>query len=640
MTDRATFGDFAATASRQLELLRNCAIAQRSGRASARTSADICSGIRRAVHTMVGYADDAGRVLDALPRSERRSFTPWIRAAEVTRTALTDADACLRPYAGARRRAGHPRPDPDALSAAVRAMTLGRDLLHTHLGPRSGENLGHRSEWAPVVTSAPIACALLHHVGGWARQLAPHASRAVALSQGAASQDREGLYSASRSLWITSWAIGTAQDHQPVPPDHLRLTAAIPVNECLPACLPGKSEPVASLCAGVISTAERLRSASTRTARSLVTSRDSFRHTAGCCAVTASNLRIILRTLGSDDGLPSPSLMAVSDAADRARSTWLQVAEAWDHITTETRGATGQTATETTALALWTGRLAYASPDWTPALGPRHELRSLAELADSPEQVCHLIDAVHHSFHTLAEVAEAELNQARTAGTTGRLVVPTRSLPEDFDVPYRFAPAPSTQCEPLLSSYQSAHHASRDGTDAVAEVAAEMNAPSRMLSTFRQIARHREHASARQGPRSVTTTGSSSASVRPVDIDGPMPPPPGPVERILIDLNIAERTDLDQAAALDVAADQLILRAATNARRAQPTRDLSRSAGTAELITSLFVSTDRPPPPALRPHLPNEPRQAAANLALRDGAELPAAPTAAFRVDPQLEAGA
>jgi hypothetical protein len=639
MTDRATFGDFAATASRQLELLRNCAIAQRSGRASARTSADICSGIRTAVHTMVSYSDDAGRVLDALPRSERRSFTPWIRAAEVTRTALTDADACLRPYAGTRRYADQHRPNPDVLSAAVRAMTLGRDLLHTHLGPRSGENLGHRSEWAPVITSAPIACALLHHVGGWARQLAPHASRAAALSQGAASQDREGLYSASRSLWITSWAIGTAQDHQPVPPDHLRLTAAIPVNECLPACLPGKSEPVANLCDGVISTAERLRSASTRTPRSLLASRESFRHTAGCCAVTASNLRIILRTLGSDDRLPCPSLIAVSYAADRARNTWLQVAEAWDHITTETRGAKDQTATEATALALWTGRLAYANPDWTPALGPRHELRSLAELADSPEQVRHLVDALHHSFHTLTEVAEAELNQARIAGTTGRLVVPTRSLPEDFDIPYRFAPAPATQCEPLLSSYQLAHQASREGTDAVAEVAAEIGGPSHVLGTLRQVAPHGERATTRPSLRSAAA-GSRDASGSRAGLPSPMPPPPGPVERILLDLNIADKADLDQAAALDIAADQLILRAAKNARRGQIARDPSRSAGTAELITSLFVSTDLLPPPALHPRRPNEPRQGTVNLSVHGGAELSAAPIAALRVDPQLEAGA
>ena len=528
MTGRATFGDFATTASRQLEQLRNCAVAQRSGRASAQTPADICAGIRGAVHTMIGYADDAGRALDALPRSESRSLMPWIRAAEVARTALTDADAYLRPYAGARRRANQPQPGPDALSAAVRAMTLGRDLLHTHLGPGSGQDFEHRSEWAPAVTSAPIACALLHHLGGWARQLAPHASRAAALSRGAASQDRQGLYSASRSLWIASWAIGTAQDHQPVPADHLRLTAAIPVNEGPPACLPGKTEPVASLCAGVISTAERLQRASARTARSLVTSRDSFRHTAGCCAVTASNLRIILRTLGSDDGLPGPSLLAVSDAADRTRNAWLQVAEAWDHITTETRGAIGQTATEATALALWTGRLAYASPDWTPALGPRHELRSLAELTDSPEQVRRLVDALHHSFHTLTEVAKAELNQARTAATTGRLVVPTRSLPEDFDVPYRFAPAPSTQCEPLLSSYQLAHQASREATNAVAEVAAEIGGPSHILGTLRQVARHGERASARPGLRSATAADSKEASGSQAGLLSPMPPPPGP----------------------------------------------------------------------------------------------------------------
>ena len=76
--------------------------------------------------------------------------------------------------------------------------------------------------------------------------------------------------------------------------------------------------------------------------------------------------------------------------------------------------------------------------------------------------------------------------------------------------------------------------------------------------------------------------------------------PPGPIERILIDLDIHSRTDLDQAAALDIAADQLILRAAASASRAQPDQDLARSAGTAELLTHLLVASDGSIPAALR----------------------------------------
>jgi hypothetical protein len=43
----------------------------------------------------------------------------------------------------------------------------------------------------------------------------------------------------------------------------------------------------------------------------------------------------------------------------------------------------------------------------------------------------------------------------------GRLIVPTRSLPDSFDVPYRFAPAPGTRSAPLLSSYDMPSRSSR-----------------------------------------------------------------------------------------------------------------------------------------------------------------------------------
>lgn len=92
------------------------------------------------------------------------------------------------------------------------AMTLGRDLLHTHLGARRGEIIKYPSEWTPVISSAPMASALLHQVGGWARELAPSASRAAAMSPSAPAQDQRGLYAACRNLWVISWAIGEAQE--------------------------------------------------------------------------------------------------------------------------------------------------------------------------------------------------------------------------------------------------------------------------------------------------------------------------------------------------------------------------------------------------------------------------------------------
>jgi hypothetical protein len=77
--------------------------------------------------------------------------------------------------------------------------------------------------------------------------------------------------------------------------------------------------------------------------------------------------------------------------------------------------------------------------------------------------------------------------------------------------------------------------------------------------------------------------------------------PPGPVERILLDLDITSPDDLKKAAALDTAADQLLLRAAATAQTAAPGRDPGRSAGTAELITHLVAANgDRVPAALLR----------------------------------------
>jgi hypothetical protein len=76
------------------------------------------------------------------------------------------------------------------------------------------------------------------------------------------------------------------------------------------------------------------------------------------------------------------------------------------------------------------------------------------------------------------------------------------------------------------------------------------------------------------------------------------------VERILLDLDITSSDDLKKAAAIDTAADQLILRAAATARTTRPGRDPGRSAGTAELITHLVAANGDRVPAALLPPRP------------------------------------
>jgi hypothetical protein len=657
VTSRAAFGDFARTVTWQLNQAQRRSIRLPGESGQAQIAREISAAVRRALHVMTGYAQDICRAQRGLPTVGAAAQDPWVRAADQAFQALASADA-VRPAEVTK--VDHQPDDWQAdprlsnLSAAVSAMMLGRDLLHTHLGPRDDNLVWPRSEWAPIVRSQPVASAQLHNLGGWASQLALYAGHTAAVSRAITPQDRLDLNRACQGLWVASWAVGCAQERQPVATEHLRLLEAVPVNSLPSACSPAVSEGVAGLCDGIIRTAERLRAAARRAASQAASSpaltRESLRLTAGCCAITSSNLRLVLRTLSVQHGHNreplDASLSDSADAANVARADWLRVTEAWDSISTDTRGVMGWASVEAKALALWTGRLAYADPRWSPALGPRHEPRSAADLASSPDQVSQVVGAVHYTCHTLAQVAEADLIQARTASMTGRLVVPTRSLPDSFDVPYRFAPAPGTRSEELTSSYKLALDASNKATDAIAEIAAQVKAPSQVLTTLREVVHASPVALADRLPsqprwnparpgRERRPRGDPSGRCR-------KPMPPGPVERILLDLDVADKADLEQAAALDVAADQLILRAATATRPAHPGRNLSRSAGSAQLITRLSANTEAQVPAALLPNRLSSTRKPI-NRGLVFAVATPRRPTprpSARPADPEAEAGA
>lgn len=621
MTGRATFGEFATTTTRRLgELRRGIDLPDWPG--SAGVCVDVPAAVRAAMRTLTGYVEDGWGVLGDERLAGRAELRPWIRAASQVSQHLGKSEAFLQAESGGgdQRREDRQVDQADkaagGLRAAVQTMQLGRDLLHTHLETRLAAVMQGGSEWTPVVTSAPVAGALLDRIAGWASQIAPFAGRVATSGRGIAATDRRYLYAASQSLWAVSWAVGRAQERQPIPEDHLQLLEGIPANARPAACYPSRDAAVTGLCDGVISTAERLRAvarqAAARAAWSPTLTRESLRQTAGCCAITASSLRIVLRSLAEHNGRPGAplrgSLADAAAAADSARATWLQAAEAWDDITTDTRGATSRTAAEAADLALWTGRLAYSGANWTPTLGPRHAARPAAELAASSDQLRHVIDAVHYACHTLAQVAEAERSQARSASMMGRLIVPTRSLPDSFDIPYRFTPAPGTRSAPLLSSYGLALQASNAVTDAVAELAADVKAPSQLLTAYRAAI-----GASLSGSPKESRSGSPRVTVASADwqrsnaaprrqLSQPMPP--GPVERILLDLDVTSADDLKKAAALDTASDRLILRAAATAQIARSGRDPGRSAGTAELITHLVAASGDRVPAALLPVQP------------------------------------
>jgi hypothetical protein len=599
MTRRATFGDFSASAAQHLLRLQRTWPSAGPDRAG---SADVVADLSRAVHALTCYADDAVRVLDADQLARDRQLGIWVRAATQTREALVTAEAALPVAPGPDDGTSPRRPhwESDDLRGATHSMMLGRDLLHTHDAIPTGRLVSGGSEWTPVVSSAPVTCAVLHEAGGWTRRIAGHAYR-VSSAAGCPEAERRILSAAGKTLSQVSWAVGAAQERRPVRQGQLRLLHAIPVNTIPEPCLPAGGDSVAGLTAGVISTAERLRVAarhgSAEPPWSRQLTRETLRQTAGCCAISASSLQIMLSTLAAQHGSPdthaSASLAAAADAGDRARAAWLAVTESWNSITTDTRGAMGPAGTEAAALALWTGRLAYASPDWTPNLGPHHQPRQAGELAADTDQLRAAVDAAHHIAHTLTQVAEADRDHVRIAAMAGRLIVPTRSLPDEYDVPYRFAPAPPSSTDPLQSSYDRALRASEEATAAMAQVAAEMQADSRVLTIARAATRGDPSAWAGRPIRDMTPDlGRSREHGSPVATRHPKLAPPGPVERTLLELEISNKPDLQQAAAIDKAADQLILRAAITARPSQPTRDLGHSADGAEVIERFVATND------------------------------------------------
>jgi hypothetical protein len=89
---------------------------------------------------------------------------------------------------------------------------------------------------------------------------------------------------------------------------------------------------------------------------------------------------------------------------------------------------------------------------------------------------------VHHAASALHRLADAGHAQAAAAAAAGRLYVPTRSLPDGYDVPHRLAPAPQDRIDTMLGRYAGAWEASGRFLEAAARVAETVGSPSRILT--------------------------------------------------------------------------------------------------------------------------------------------------------------
>jgi hypothetical protein len=164
--------------------------------------------------------------------------------------------------------------------------------------------------------------------------------------------------------------------------------------------------------------------------------------------------------------------------------------------------------------------------------------------------------------------------------------VPTRSLPDTYDIPDPYAHAPPGRIESVLAVYQHTSEASARARDAAAEVAEITRAPSRMLAAARAAAHARPDNTQGKQPDS-----SSAAAAADEHRDRP-----GQLEGILHELGVSNRDLLRRGAAIDRASERLITAAVAQPRQPRRGRHSAqiprRSAVATEVIKYALASGD------------------------------------------------
>jgi len=356
-------------------------------------------------------------------------------------------------------------------------------------------------------------------------------------------------------------SIRTAHQREPVSVSDRELLHAIPVNAVPPRRLPDGSEPVTSLCEGVIDAADRARHSAWASGavppRSPAITISSLRQVATASALTSHHCEILFRSLAartaedSEHDDLSAGLLHAAEAAGRASSRWLSVAHALDDVTTDTRRHISRAAAGASDLALWTGRLAYTDPQWTLASGPSHQARSPQRLAPEPNDVPCVVAAVHHACDAITRLAYADREQMRAAAGADRILVATQAPPDIWDIPIPFVPAPPKRIDAILTLYEYTSTASTQATASAADAATAIQAPSRVLATARSITDAR-----RQDALGLA----SDAAIKP-SLKRQERALPGPVERALRGLGVTSPELLRRGAEIDRASEQLILEA-------------------------------------------------------------------------------
>jgi hypothetical protein len=464
------------------------------------------------VTTLTGYLSDMLPPAEFAPATAAQSLNPDMRAVLSTRIALRRAAQSLHSSIAAVR-VDSTHPAIWHMSSAAAHLAAGRDLLQTHFASRPSGVRDDTSSWAAALTSRPVTTALLARIGGIAAELAPWAARVsmeASTDPSVPAAARLALHAASRWLWKAgATAAAFARQQPPASEAHLVL-AAIPANIPPPRRPVTGPESLPDLCAGVMTTAERLGHAATVFARqarwSPQATSATWRSDALASAITGHSSELVLRTLthraadlGAGPAIEAHLRTAASTMND-AWTAWRTLTGDWDVISTNADGARGVSpvAAESPDLALRIGRLAYQDPGWTPACGSASHTRDPAVLAPAIDDVRNVVAAVHYATHAITQLATQDRRAVRTAAADRRLYLPTRLIPARNTSPHPYTAAPRMRVDALLTHYDHAVSACASATAAIDTVALAIEAPSRVHTISRRLAAsdqdHQSHA--------------------------------------------------------------------------------------------------------------------------------------------------
>jgi hypothetical protein len=526
---------------------------------AARLAGQLTFGLSRYLDDIAPYSVDEAIARDDLERDARATVDAR-EAMKMAAEGLHDRDAERDVFMGA---------PPDSLvahlAAAATLLTAGRDLLRTHFST-DPDGWPQRRDWAEVISSAPVTRALLAEVADWLRHVARLTGWLSLLSApdpAVPASVHEGLADAYRWL-LTGSAVFTAGQGDLATEADTELMRAIPASLPPGRQPPQDGETVGELALGVATSAARLRIVAqadgVEALRSTVLTAESWRWTATGAAVICHLSELVLRSLADSPGLEAgvPGAAGqLSDAADavaEASARWRGVAAGWNLMTTATSGLTAPGIADTGDLILRLGRLAFTDPGWTPLRARRAPLRDLADLAPNKAQAAVVAGAVHRAVDTLAQVGAADLCAVETVIQAWRIYIPTRALPEYYDVPYRYGKANPEATADLLRAYRAACGATDHAVTGLDTVAVTMNAPTRVLAAARSAAHPAPGTGERREAGPPDRPGQSPAASTPQ----PSADWPGSVEQAVRNTGSPDLILQMRARAIDKLAGKLI----------------------------------------------------------------------------------